>query len=90
MHVLIDSCIYRGDPKRDKPPFRAIVRLAKARTLHRHIPAFVRGEKSSPTSNTMRATRSTRYERPQQNCSRLRTNQPSRNKPKRSSRPWAK
>lgn len=44
MHVLIDSCIYRGDPKRDKPPFRAIVRLAKAGTLHLHIPAFVRGE----------------------------------------------
>ena len=44
MHVLIDSCIYLADPKRDKPPFRAIVRLAKAGALHLHIPAFVRGE----------------------------------------------
>ena len=44
MHVLIDSCIYRADRKRNKPAFRAIIRLAKAGRLQLHVPYFVKGE----------------------------------------------
>lgn len=44
IHVLIDSCIYRTDRKRNKPAFRAVLRLACAGSLQLHIPAYVKGE----------------------------------------------
>jgi hypothetical protein len=44
LHVLIDSNIYRGDRKRNKPAFRAILRLAKAGKLRLHVPFFVKAE----------------------------------------------
>jgi hypothetical protein len=55
MHVLIDSNIYRGDRKRNKPAFRAILRLAKAGKLHLHVPFFVKAEVLSQLQNDVRS-----------------------------------
>jgi len=43
-HVLIDTSIYRADPKRSKPAFRALSRLARAGSVQIHIPKYVREE----------------------------------------------
>ena len=44
MHVVIDTSVYRTDPKRIKPGFRAITRLAAARRIRLHLPYYVRHE----------------------------------------------
>jgi len=44
IHLLIDSCIYRADRKRNKPAFRAVLRLARTGKLQLHVPAYVKGE----------------------------------------------
>ena len=44
MHVLIDSSIYRTDPKRTKVDFQAITRLAVAGRIQLHLPHYVREE----------------------------------------------
>jgi PIN domain-containing protein len=44
LHVLLDSCIYRSDRKRNRPAFRRLTRLAKASKLQLHVPAYVKGE----------------------------------------------
>lgn len=44
IHVLLDSCIYRADPKRQKQSFRALTRLTRAGRVRVHIPAYVKGE----------------------------------------------
>jgi hypothetical protein len=66
MHVLIDSNIYRGDRKRNKPAFRAILRLAKAAKLHLHVPFFVKAEVLSQLQDDVRSeinkVRSAAYE----------------------------
>jgi hypothetical protein len=36
-HVLINSCIYRADRKRNKPAFRALTRLARTGVLELNI-----------------------------------------------------
>lgn len=41
MHVLIDSSIYRNDPKRGSAGFRAITRLAAAARISIHVPHYV-------------------------------------------------
>lgn len=41
MHVLIDSSIYRIDPKRNSAGFRAITRLAAAAHISIHVPHYV-------------------------------------------------
>ncbi len=55
MHVLIDSNIYRGDRKRNKPAFRAILRLAKAGKLHLHVPFVVKAEVLSQLQDDVRS-----------------------------------
>lgn len=55
MHILIDTNIYRADRKRDKPAFRAVVRLAQAGIVHLHIPRFVKGEVLSQHQRDARA-----------------------------------
>lgn len=42
--VVIDTSIYRADPRRKKPAFRAVERLAKAGKLRIHLPYFVQHE----------------------------------------------
>ncbi len=44
LHALIDSCIYRADPKRNKPAFRAVTRLGAGGKLKVQVPAMVLGE----------------------------------------------
>jgi hypothetical protein len=44
MHVLIDTCIYRQDRRRNKPGFRAVKRLAQAGVIQLHVPLFVKRE----------------------------------------------
>jgi hypothetical protein len=44
MHLLIDTCIYRQDRRRNKPGFRAVKRLAQAGKIHLHVPVFVKRE----------------------------------------------
>ena len=44
MHVLIDSSIYRTDPKRTKAGFLTMTRLAAAKRIQLHLPHYVREE----------------------------------------------
>ena len=44
LHVVIDSCIYRRDPKRNTTGFRAIARLAAARRIQIHVPYYIQQE----------------------------------------------
>ena len=44
MHVLIDSSIYRTDPKRTKAGFQAITQLAETERIQLHLPHYVRKE----------------------------------------------
>lgn len=44
MHVVIDTSVYRADPKRIKTGFQAITRLAAARRIQLHLPYYVRQE----------------------------------------------
>jgi hypothetical protein len=44
VHVLLDTCIYRKHPKRSKPSFRALTRLASAGYVQIHIPEYVKRE----------------------------------------------
>lgn len=44
MHVLIDSSIYRTDPKRTKAGFQTMKRLAAAEQIQLHLPHCVREE----------------------------------------------
>lgn len=43
-HVVIDTSIYSVDPKRSKPGFRALTRLARANMVQVHLPHYVREE----------------------------------------------
>ena len=43
-HVLIDTSTYRADPRRVKPEFRALKRLARARAVQLHVPHYVKEE----------------------------------------------
>jgi hypothetical protein len=54
LHVLIDSCIYRADRKRNKPAFRAVARLARAGSLQVHIPTYVKDEVVSQQQRDVR------------------------------------
>lgn len=54
LHILIDSCIYRADRKRNKPAFRALTRLARAGVLQLHIPEYVKGEVLSQQQRDVR------------------------------------
>ncbi len=53
LHVLLDSCIYRSDRKRNKPAFRVLTRLAQASKLQVHVPACVKGEVVSQQQHDM-------------------------------------
>ena len=44
MHVVLDTSIYRSDPRREKAAFRAFERLASGAKLHLHVPYFVERE----------------------------------------------
>ena len=44
MDVLLDTSIYRKDPKRTTAGFLAINRLAAAKRIHLHMPYFVLNE----------------------------------------------
>ena len=44
MHVVIDTSVYRTDPKRSRAGFHAITRLAVARQIRIHLPYYVRQE----------------------------------------------
>ena len=44
LDVLIDSCIYRADRKRNKAAFRVIARLGRAGKLRVHVPTYVKNE----------------------------------------------
>ena len=44
MHVVIDTSVYRTDPKRGKAGFQAITRLAAARRIRIHLPYYIRQE----------------------------------------------
>jgi len=43
-HVLIDTSIYRTDPRRIKADFRALKRLARAGAVRLHVPHYVKEE----------------------------------------------
>jgi PIN domain len=43
-HVVIDTSIYRRDPKRDGTSFRALTRLSSARKVQIHVPYYVKKE----------------------------------------------
>ena len=47
LHVIIDTSIYRNDPKRGKGAFRALTRLCEGGKIVLYIPAFVKGEFAS-------------------------------------------
>ena len=44
LHVIIDTSIYRNDPKRGKGSFRALTRLCDGGKIVLYIPAYVKGE----------------------------------------------
>ena len=44
MEVLIDTSIYRNDPKRAKNAFRALMRLCKGKMVRLHVPEWVKRE----------------------------------------------
>jgi rRNA-processing protein FCF1 len=44
LHVIIDTSIYRNDPKRGRAAFRALTRLCEGGKIVLYIPAFVKGE----------------------------------------------
>ncbi|MBA3913772.1 MAG: DUF4935 domain-containing protein, partial [Acidobacteriales bacterium] len=44
LHVIIDTSIYRQDPRREKSAFRALTRLCKGKKVKLHVPEFVRRE----------------------------------------------
>lgn len=44
LHVIIDTSIYRNDPKRGKGAFRAFTRLCEGRKVTLYIPEYVKGE----------------------------------------------
>jgi hypothetical protein len=44
LHVIIDTSIYRNDPKRGKGSFRALTRLCEGGKIVLYIPAYVKGE----------------------------------------------
>lgn len=44
LHVIIDTSIYRNDPKRGKGAFRALTRLCEGGKVVLYIPAYVKGE----------------------------------------------
>lgn len=44
IHVVLDTTVYRADPKREKAAFRALSRLASAQEVTIHIPEVVRRE----------------------------------------------
>lgn len=44
LHVIIDTSIYRSDPKRGKGAFRAFTRLCEGRKVTLYIPEYVKGE----------------------------------------------
>jgi hypothetical protein len=44
MHVIIDTNIYRSDPKRRSAGFRAIARLGAANRIQLHIPHYIHRE----------------------------------------------
>jgi len=54
LHVLIDSCVYRADRKRNKPAFRALTRLARAGLLQLPMPEYVKGEVLSQQQRDVR------------------------------------
>jgi hypothetical protein len=43
-HVVVDTSIYRSDPKRSKAAFRALARLARARKIQIHVPYYIKKE----------------------------------------------
>ncbi len=44
MHMVIDTSVYRTDPKRSRAGFHAITRLAVAQRIRNHLPYYVRQE----------------------------------------------
>jgi PIN domain-containing protein len=44
LHVIIDTSIYRNDPKRGKAAFRALTRLCEGGKIVLYVPAYVKGE----------------------------------------------
>jgi hypothetical protein len=44
LHVVVDTSIYRADPKRKKTAFRALTRLGRGHKIQLHIPHYVKRE----------------------------------------------
>jgi hypothetical protein len=44
LHVVLDTSIYSGNPRRSSPPFRALIRLAKANVVQLHVPEITKRE----------------------------------------------
>ncbi len=55
MDVVLDSSIYRNDPKRAKNAFRALLRLCKGKIVRLHVPEFVRREFTSQQTQLLEA-----------------------------------
>ncbi len=44
LHVVLDTSVYRANPRRNSPPFRALTRLAHAGKVQIHLPDLVKRE----------------------------------------------
>jgi hypothetical protein len=44
IHLVLDTSIFRSDPKREKPAFRAVKQLAQVGHLKLHVPYWVKRE----------------------------------------------
>lgn len=44
LHVILDTSIYRNDPKREKAAFRALTRLCEGKKVTLHVPEYVKRE----------------------------------------------
>jgi PIN domain len=53
IHVVIDTSIYRSDPKREKAAFRALTRLCWSRLVQLHLPHYVKREFLSQQQSAM-------------------------------------
>ena len=44
LQVVVDTSIYRNDPKRNKAAFRALDRLLRGKKVQLHVPYYVKKE----------------------------------------------
>ena len=54
IHVLIDTSVYRANPRRDAPEFRALARLARAGVVQLHVPRYVEREVVSQQTHDLK------------------------------------